>query len=126
MRQKDRGHNFLSGFGNKNLLKDFILGKSSESSSDLNISDKPSSYIIELRAPDFKKDELAVDVKAMELRITGIKDDNRKNENKINFKHIIDLPSTVEQKNIKVKYNKDTLQIFIPKKSRLNEDSMIN
>lgn len=134
MARIDKGHHFLSGFGNEDYLEDYFSETGMDVKPSANISENDKRYKLEMGLPGVRKDEVKIELIDHELLISGHKENvtdtenegySRREFNYNDFKRTFIIPKNVDIENINAGFNDGMLEITLPKKGKTEEHQPI-
>jgi len=128
-KQVTKGKRFLSGFGNDDYMHDLLLGKDSNQSPNIILSENEKHYKMEINVPDYEEEDLSIYATESTLVVKGLKRTGkgksgaRQNDSEgLVFRRTIKLPENINNDLIKAGYRDGVLKIIIPK----NEEQKLN
>jgi HSP20 family molecular chaperone IbpA len=117
MKERSKGSQFLSGFGNENILEEYYAGQNQDLTPTAVLSERDEVYKIEIGIPFMGKGDIKVEIAEERLIVTGHRpepDDAEGGESK-NYRGIFLLPQNVQADIIYYTYKDDLLTIVLPK-----------
>lgn len=117
MKKRKKGSQFLSGFGNENIIEEYYAGQHQNLTSGAVLSEREEIYKIEIGIPFMGKDDIKVELAEDRLIVTGHRpepDDAEGVEAK-NYRGIFLIPPNVQADIIYFTYKDDLLTIVLPK-----------
>jgi HSP20 family protein len=124
MAKIERGHHFLSGFGNEDYLEDYFTNRGFRGRPAANFSEKEDAYRIELGVPGLCRDDVNIQVSGNELTVEGdgqtVPDEeaqtySRQEFEQRRFKRTFRLPDNSDTDRISARCKEGLLVIDVPK-----------
>jgi HSP20 family protein len=115
---------FLSGFGNRDYLDEYLMEQEEEFTPAINIAENDNRYKIEMGLPGFNKDDFSIDLEKDCLIIKGekekeksyVKEEYTRREFRMeSFEKSFELPPGIDPDRISAKFEDGLLEVEIPK-----------
>lgn len=113
----------------QNLLSDeYCGGKAETFNQKVNVIENENSFVIDLIAPGYDRNEIKVTVDKNELTIASVKNEEKETEkmnylrqefHKTPFSRTFELPKNVEADHIGASHKNGVLRITVPKRAKI-------
>jgi HSP20 family protein len=117
MKTKKRGNQFLSGFGNNNIIDEFYVSDNKKLTPGTILSESDDAYKIELGIPYFRKQDVNLEYADNQLIVSGHRPMSTPTDKKTrSYKGVFEIPEDVISDKIEVHFNDGLLRVVLPKK----------
>lgn len=116
MAKLETGSNFLSGFGNENILEEFYTANGERLEPSSVFSENEEHFKIEIGVPFIEEDDLSFSFDGHRMKITGSHEiTNDSEDTKRVYKATIQVPDDISKKDVRLAFKDGLLHVILPK-----------
>jgi len=116
--ETNRRNQFLSGFGNDNIIEEFYISDNKKLTPGTILSESEDEYKIEFGIPYMRKQDINLEYADNQLIVSGHRPTSTPSDNKTrSYKGVFKIPENVESENIEAVFKDGLLAVILPKKN---------